>query len=270
MTRDPEADLGADLATTAEISRLDIGPSLATRVIAELVGTFVLVLVGMGAAVTAVGGNGGMTIIVGAAFGVAVLVLIVAMGAISGAHLNPAVTVGLWTAGRFCGRDIAPYVLAQTVGAIAAGGVLRLLVDLVPDGPGGRDGMDPLSIGWGDHSAWGVSLWVALLAEFLLTAALMATILAATSAKAPAGQAQYTIALAITLLVIIGIPLTNAALNPARATGTALFSNTWAMTQLWAWWLAPVAGGAAVGLLHRLFGPVEDLEAHASSDAHAA
>ncbi len=169
-------------------------------------------------------------------------------------------TVGLWAAGRFPGRDIVPYVLAQVAGAVLGAGFVRLLAGLSPATDSGAVAMSGMSIGWGDHSRWGVSLPVGIAAELLLTAALVATILAATSVRAPHGQSPYTIALVLMLLIVVGIPLTNAGLNPARATGTAVWAEPWAMGQLWAWWLAPLLGAALVGLLYRVFGDPEDLD----------
>lgn len=233
--------------------------SLASRLVAEAVGTFVLITAGLGTAVLAMPYNQNMTIIVSLGFGVAALVLIVALGHVSGAHFNPAVTVGFWAAGRFPARDIAPYVLAQVAGAVVSGGLLRLLVDVVPDGVGGADAMDALSIGYGAHSPWGVGVGIAVVAEVVLTAGLLATILSATSIKAPPHQAPFTIALGLTMLIMLIIPFTNGALNPARATGTAVFAHSWAVGQLWAWWLATLAGAAAVGFLYRRFGPAGDL-----------
>jgi aquaporin Z len=127
--------------------------------------------------------------------------------------------------------------------------------------------MSGLSIGWGEHSPWGVGLAVALIAEAAITAGLLATILSATSVKAPAHQAPFTIGLALTMLVMIAIPFTNGALNPARATGTAVFAEAWALGQLWAWWVAPLAGAALVGLAYRMFGPPEDLDTVQMVDA---
>ena len=248
------------VATKSAWSRHEIGPSMAARLVAEAIGTFVLMVGGLGAVVFGAPSNNNITLIAALGFAITVLIVIIAVGHISGAHINPAVTIGLWCSGRFPGRDIAPYVLAQTIGAIAGGALLRAVVGLVPGGPRGASAMSTLSIGWGDHSPWGVSLPVALAAEGLLTAALVATILAATSVKAPHGQAPYTIALALVLLILIGIPFTGAGLNPARSTGTAVFAQSWAMAQLWAWWLAPLAGAAVVGVLYRIFGAQEDLD----------
>lgn len=261
MTHDAEAQLSHDLTPASDTwTAADAAPAMASRLVAEGIGTMVLVVAGLSAALFAMPGNLNATVVPAAGFGIAVLVLIIAIGHVSGAHLNPAVTVGLWAAGRFPGRDIAPYTLAQVAGAVAGGAVVRGLVEIVPGSEGGRAAMNALSIGWGEHSAWGVGLVGALAVEVIVTGALVATVLAATSVKAPPGQAPFTIAIALTMLVIIAIPLTNAGLNPARATGTALFADTWALAQLWAWWVAPTLGGLLVGLAYRAFGPAEDLE----------
>lgn len=261
MTHDADADFSDELVATKEAwSRHEVGASMPARLSAEAIGTCVLVAVGLGAAILGMPYNQGMTLLPAFGFGVAAFALIIAVGHISGAHLNPAVTVGLWAAGRFPGRDIAPYVLAQVVGAVAAGALLLGVLGVSPSAPGGRESMSALSIGWGDHSPWGVSLWVALLAEVLLTAGLVAVILSATSVKAPSHQAPATIGIALVVLVVLAIPFTNGALNPARATGTAVFAEPWALGQLWAWWLAPGLGGLLVGLAYRAFGAAEDLE----------
>lgn len=258
---DADAEFTDDLIAAKDAwSRHEIGPSMGTRLAAEAAGTLVLVAVGLGAAVMGMPYNQGMSIIPALGFGIAALVLIIALGHVSGAHFNPAVTVGLWAAGRFPGRDIAPYVLAQVVGAVGGGAVMLAVQDANPASDGGRASMNALSIGWGDHSPWGVGVGVALIAETVFTAALLATILSATSVKAPAHQAPMTIALGLTLLVVLAIPFTNGALNPARATGTAVFAEPWALSQLWAWWLAPLAGGLLAGLGYRAFGAAEDLE----------
>lgn len=234
--------------------------SMTARLTAEVVGTFLLMVGGLCAGLVGLPDNGGLTLVVGIGWAVTVIVIIIAVGHISGAHINPAVTVGLWAAGRFPGRDITPYVLAQVAGAVAGAGFVRLIAGLSPTTADGAAVMSDMSIGWGDHSRWAVSLPVGLAAELLLTAALVATVLSATSALAPRGQAPYTIGIALMLLIIIGIPFTNAGLNPARATGTAVWAEPWALGQLWAWWLAPLVGAALTGILYRMFGAPEDLD----------
>lgn len=271
MTHDPEAQFTEELAASkSEWVRPDAGPSMAAKLTAEFIGTCVLVTAGLATAFLALPYNSDGTVMVALGFAVSAFVLIIALGHISGAHFNPAVTVGLWASGRFPARDIAPYILAQVAGATLAGAILRGIGNLVPDGVHGAAAVNGISIGWGDHSPWGVDLWVALLAEVVLTGALVAAILSATSVKAPAGQAPFTIALALFLLVLIVIPFTNGALNPARATGTAIFAESWALGQLWAWWAAPLLGGALVGIAYRIFGAPEDLESAAPADAVAA
>lgn len=270
MSHDAEAQFRADLAAPAEqwVAPAS-GPSMAARLAAEAAGTLILVLVGLGVALFALPFNPGATWLVAFGFGMTVMVLAVAVGGVSGAHFNPAVTLGLWAAGRFPGRDIAPYVLAQVVGAIAAGGLLRLGVAASPIEPGGADALAAVSIGWGDHSPWGVGLWAGLVVEFLATAGLVATILAATSVRAEGRIAPFVIGTALMLLILVALPFTNAALNPARATGTAVWADGWALGHLWAWWLAPIVGGVLAGLAFRAFGPAEDLEPDAAASAKA-
>ena len=241
-------------------SRHEIGPSMTSRLVAEVIGTFLLMAGGLGVGLFGLPFNGDMTLLVGIAWGVTVIVIIIAIGHISGAHINPAVSLGLWAAGRFPGRDVVPYALAQILGAVLGGGFIRLVAGLSPATESAAATLSDMSIGWGDHSRWDVSLPVGLATEMLLTAALVATVLASTSVRAPHGQSPYTIGLALMLLIIIGIPLTNAGFNPARATGTAVWAEPWAMAQLWAWWVAPLAGAFVVGLLYRVLGTPEDLD----------
>lgn len=261
MGDDNEAAFRDDMVATKEAwSKHEVGPSLPARLGAEAIGTAILMMSGLGAAVLALPYNLNATIIVALGWGVAVLALIIAIGHISGAHFNPAVTVGLWAAGRFPGRDIAPYAIAQVVGAAAGTAVIFAMLHADPTVSEPRVAMSGMSIGFGEHSAWGVSALGALLAEATFTGLLVALILSATSVKAPAHQAPFTISLGLTMLIVMAIPLTNGALNPARATATALFAEPWALGQLWAWWVAPLAGGLIVGLLYRVFGAAEDLD----------
>ena len=213
-------------------ARLDLGPSLGSRLAAEALGTFLLMVGGLSVGLFGLPYNDGMTLLTGIGWAATVIVIIIAIGHVSGAHINPAVSVGLWAAGRFPGRDIAPYALAQVAGAIIGSGFVRLLASLSPASEGGAVAMSGMSIGFGEHSRWGVSLTVGFAAEVLLTAGLVATVLAATSVRAPHGQSPYTIGLALMMLIVIGIPLTNAGLNPARATGTAVWAEPWALSQL--------------------------------------
>ncbi len=247
------------------------GPSLLARMTAEVVGTFILVLLGVGAALLSGTGNNG-TLTVGLAFGVAVIIAAIAFGGVSGAHLNPAVTVGVWLSGRLPGRDVAPYIVAQVIGGTAAAASLLLGITSLSafDNTQGRTIMSAAAIGYGDHAPLATSqglnfgVGVALFAEVIATGLLVLVILSATSARAPKGIAPFAIGLSLALLVVWTIPFTNGALNPARATATALFADTWALQQLWLFWLAPVLGAAIVGLLYRAFGPAEDT---ASADA---
>lgn len=262
------AEFGVDFTAHVVVTEPS-GPSLLARVAAEVAGTFILVMLGVGMALTftlGLGNNGTLTI--GLGFGIGALIATVAFGRISGGHANPAVTVGAWMAGRLSGLDVVPYILGQVVGGILAGLFLNL-------GIGTLDGvsktqmmslMGSVSIGFDDHApfasaglTWGI--FVALGVEMLATGLLVLAVLSATAKKSSATAAPFTIALALAVLVAFTIPFTNAALNPARATATALFADDWALNQLWAWWLAPIVGAAIVGLLVRIFGPAEDLVA---------
>jgi aquaporin Z len=251
------------------------GPSLISKMLAEAAGTFILVLIGVGTALTlglvasgtiviqgqTQGGIlGSPTFVVGFAFAISVVIAAFAFGSTSGAHLNPAVTVGLWLAGRFPGRDVVPYVLAQVIGGLFAGLGLFGLIASHPQITSPRTYMASASIGFGDHSPAGFGLGAALIVEAVLTGLLVLVVLAATSAKTPPGVAPFAIGFSLAALVVLGIPFTNAALNPARATATAAFSDSWAFSQLWAFWVAPIVGAAIVGLLYRAFAPVEEIE----------
>ncbi len=248
------------------------GPSLLARVGAEVAGTFILVILGVGTALLLSVTNNG-TVVVGLGFGLGAMIAIIAFGRISGAHLNPAVTVGAWMAGRLSGLDVVPYILGQVVGGILAGLFLSLGIGSL-DGVGKsqvRGLMGTASIGFSDHApfasaglGWGV--FVALAVEMLATGLLVLVVLSATAKKAHPSIAPFAIGLALAALVTWTIPFTNAALNPARATATALFADNWALNQLWAWWLAPIVGAAIVGLAFRIFGPAEDLVAVPSAD----
>lgn len=258
---------------TSSVMAEPTGSSLATRLGAELAGTFILVLLGVGAALfSGTGSNGTLT--VGLSFGVAVIIAAFAFGSVSGAHLNPAVTVGVWLAGRLPGRDVVPYILAQVVGGAFAGGALFLSTFSLK-GVGlaqARTIMSSAAIGYGAHAPLAASkglsfgLGVGIFAELVATGLLVLVVLSATSVRAPKGVAPFAIGLGLALLVVWTIPFTNAALNPARATATALFADNWALNQLWVWWLAPIVGAAIVGLAFRIFGPAEDLVAVASAD----
>lgn len=266
-----EVELEADLSN-GTVETEPSGPSLLARVGAEVAGTFILVILGVGTALLLSVTNNG-TLTVGLGFGIGVMIAIFAFGRISGAHLNPAVTVGSWMAGRLSGLDVVPYILGQVVGGVLAGLFLSLGIGSL-EGIGKKQVMGfmgSVSIGWGDHApfatsglGWGV--FVAIAVELLATGLLMLVVLSTTAKKAHASIAPFAIGLSYAALVTWTIPFTNGALNPARATATAIYADNWALSQLWAWWLAPIAGAALVGLLFRVFGPAEDLVAVPSAD----
>lgn len=218
---------------------------------AELLGTFWLVFGGAGSAVLAAAfPELGIAFAgVALAFGLTVLTAAYALGHISGGHFNPAVTVGLWVGGRFPAGQIAPYIIAQVVGAIAAAAVLYLIVS----GKGDFSGVGGFaSNGYGDLSPGHYSLTSALVIEVVLTAFFLIVILGATDKRAPAGFAPIAIGLALTLIHLISIPVTNTSVNPARSTGVALFAETAALGQLWAFWVAPIVGGALGAFIYKL------------------
>ncbi|MCU0578112.1 MAG: aquaporin Z [Desulfobacterota bacterium] len=220
---------------------------------AEFVGTFWLVLGGCGSAVLAAAfPNVGIGLMgVSLAFGLTVLTMAFAIGHISGCHLNPAVSVGLWVGGRFESRELLPYIVAQVLGAVAAGGVLYVIAS-------GKAGFDLAagfaSNGYADHSPGGYSLLSALVAEVVLTFMFLVIILGSTDKRAPQGLAPIAIGLALTLIHLISIPVTNTSVNPARSTGVALYVGGWALAQLWLFWVAPLAGAVIGGLLYRFLG----------------
>lgn len=218
---------------------------------AEFIGTFWLVLGGCGSAVLAAAfpqvGIGLMG--VSLAFGLTVLTMAYAIGHISGCHLNPAVSVGLWVGGRFPASQLLPYILAQVAGAVVAGGVLFLIAS-------GKPGFDLAggfaSNGFGAHSPGGYSLTAALVCEVVMTMMFLIIILGATDARAPQGFAPLAIGLGLTLIHLISIPVTNTSVNPARSTGVALYVGDWALTQLWLFWLAPIAGAMLGAVIYKL------------------
>ena len=223
---------------------------LSRKMAAEFIGTFWLVLGGCGSAVIAAAfPQVGIGLLgVSLAFGLTVLTGAYAFGHISGGHFNPAVTAGLWAGGRFPANQIAPYVVAQVLGAILGASVLYLIAS-------GAAGFDPTagfaSNGYGEHSPGGYGLTSAAKTEAVLTAMFLLIILGATGKNAPAGFAPIAIGLALTLIHLISIPVTNTSVNPARSTGPALFAGAWALQQLWLFWLAPIAGAIAAGFLNR-------------------
>ncbi len=220
---------------------------------AELVGTFWLVLGGCGSAVLAAAFPGvGIGLLgVSLAFGLTVLTMAFAIGHISGCHLNPAVSIGLWAGGRFPARELPAYIVAQVVGAVAAGGVLYLIAS-------GKAGFDLssgfASNGFGAHSPGGYSMLAAIVCEVVMTAMFLVVILGATDDRAPSGFAPIAIGLCLTLIHLISIPVTNTSVNPARSTGVALFVGGWAIEQLWVFWLAPIVGAVIGAVVYRFVG----------------
>ena len=223
--------------------------SFSKALAAECLGTFWLVLGGCGSAVLAAAFPGlgiGFTG-VALAFGLTVLTMAYAVGHVSGGHFNPAVSLGLWVAGRLPTGRLLPYVLAQLLGAALAGAALYAIAT-------GKAGVTPggfASNGYGEHSPGGYSLAAAALTEVLLTAVFLIVILGATSERAPAGFAPIAIGLALTLIHLISIPVTNTSVNPARSFGVALFAEPWALQQLWLFIVAPLAGAVLGALVHR-------------------
>ena len=224
------------------------------KLAAEAIGTFWLTFGGCGSAVIAAGfPNVGIGLLgVALAFGLTVLTMAYTIGHISGCHLNPAVTIGLTCGGRFPADQVLGYIVAQVVGAIVAAAVLYLIASGSPDFSlaGGF-----AANGYGEHSPGKYGLVAAVVAEFILTMMFLFIIMGSTHGKAPAGFAPIAIGLALTLIHLISIPVTNTSVNPARSTGPALFVGGWAIAQLWLFWVAPLLGGAAGGVLYRWLSP---------------
>lgn len=224
--------------------------SLLKRCTAETLGTFWLVFGGCGSAIFAAAypelgiGFAGVAL----AFGLTLLTMCYAIGNISGCHINPAVTLGLVAGGRFPARDAIPYIIAQVIGGLLAGGVLYLIAS-------GKTGFDPVagfaSNGFGEHSPDNYSRNAALIAEIVLTAFFLFIIMGATHKRGHAGLAGVAIGLSLTLIHLISIPITNTSVNPARSTGVAFFQGTWAIEQLWLFWVAPLIGGVIGALVYR-------------------
>ncbi len=220
---------------------------------AEFFGTFWLVLGGCGSAVLAAAfPDLGIGLLgVALAFGLTVLTMAYAIGHISGCHLNPAVSIGLWAGGRFPARELLPYIASQLLGGIAAAGVLYLIAS-------GKEGFDLAagfaSNGYGAHSPGGYSLQAAFICEVVMTMMFLLVIMGATDKRAPAGLAPIAIGLCLTLIHLISIPVTNTSANPARSTGVALFVGDWATAQLWLFWVAPILGAILGALAYRLIG----------------
>ncbi len=224
--------------------------TLGNKVAAEFVGTFWLVFGGCGSAVLAAGfpdvGIGFLGVAL--AFGLTVLTMAYAIGHISGCHLNPAVSVGLFVGKRFPASELVPYIIAQVLGGIAGAAVLYSIAS-------GQDGFVAggfASNGFGEHSPGGYSIYAVLTSEVVLTFMFLFIILGATDKRAPAALAPVAIGLGLTLIHLIGIPVDNLSVNPARSTGTALFADAWALQQLWLFWVAPVIGGAIAGIVYPL------------------
>jgi aquaporin Z len=225
--------------------------TLRIRLLAEFIGTFWLVLGGCGSAVLAAAFPGvGIGLLgVSLAFGLTVLTMAYAIGHVSGCHLNPAVTLGLCVSGRFKAAEVAPYWIAQVLGAITAAGLLYLIAS----GKAGFDLSGGLaSNGYGEHSPGGYSLTAGFVTELTMTFMFLMIILGSTDRRAPQGFAPIAIGLALTLIHLISIPVTNTSVNPARSTGPALIVGGWALQQLWLFWIAPLLGAALAGVVYRL------------------
>ncbi len=224
---------------------------------AEFIGTFWLVLGGCGSAVLAAGfpelGIGFVGVAL--AFGLTVLTMAFAIGHISGCHLNPAISIGLWAGGRFPAKEVFPYIVAQVLGGIVAGGILFLIAS-------GQAGFDAsagfASNGYGEHSPGQYSMFAAFLTEIVMTMMFLFVIMGATDAKAPQGFAPLAIGLCLTLIHLISIPVTNTSVNPARSTAVAIFQGGWAIQQLWLFWIAPIIGGVLGALTYRFIGGDDD------------
>jgi aquaporin Z len=224
---------------------------MASKLIAEFIGTLWLVLGGCGSAVIAAGFPGvGIGLLgVSLAFGLTVLTMAYAVGPISGGHFNPAVSFGLWAGGRFPANQLAPYVAAQVAGGVAGAAILFVIAS-------GQAGFVAsagfASNGYGDHSPGKYTLVAALVTEVVMTFGFLIVILGSTHDRAPVGFAGISIGLALTLIHLVSIPVTNTSVNPARSTGPALFAGDWALTQLWLFWVAPIAGALLAGWLWRM------------------
>lgn len=228
------------------------------KLVAEFIGTLWLVLGGCGSAVLAAAypqlgiGFAGVAI----AFGLTVVTMVYAIGHISGCHLNPAVSVGLWIGGRFDKKELIPYILAQVLGGIAGAGILYLIVS-------GRPGFQIggfAANGYGEHSPGGYNMLAALITEIIMTFMFLIIILGATHPSAPKGFAGLAIGLGLTLIHLISIPVTNTSVNPARSTSQAVFAGSWALGQLWLFWVAPITGAILAGFVYKFISPVSKAE----------
>jgi aquaporin Z len=220
---------------------------------AEFFGTFWLVLGGCGTAVLAASfPNVGVGLLgVAIAFGLTVVTMAYAIGHISGCHLNPAVSVGLWAGGRFGGHRLIQYIVSQVLGAILAGGVLYVIAS---GKPGFSVAAGFASNGYGEHSPGGYSLLAGLVSEVVMTMIFLLVILGSTDRRAPQGFAPLAIGLCLTLIHLISIPVTNTSVNPARSTGVAVFAGGWALSQLWLFWVAPIVGALLGPVVYRMIG----------------
>ncbi|EMD77621.1 aquaporin [Vibrio sp. VGrn 2] len=221
------------------------------KYLAEAFGTFWLVLGGCGSAVLAAGfPDVGIGLLgVALAFGLTVLTMAFAIGHISGCHLNPAVTVGLWAGGRFETKDVAPYIIAQVIGGLIAGGILYVIAT----GQAGFDvvGSGFAANGYGEHSPGQYSMLAALVSEVIMTMMFLIVIMGATDKRAPQGFAPIAIGLCLTLIHLISIPVTNTSVNPARSTAVAMYVGDWAVSQLWLFWVAPILGGVLGAVIYK-------------------
>ncbi|HCH5510296.1 TPA: aquaporin Z [Vibrio parahaemolyticus] len=221
------------------------------KYLAEAFGTFWLVLGGCGSAVLAAGfPDVGIGLLgVALAFGLTVLTMAFAIGHISGCHLNPAVTVGLWAGGRFDTKDVAPYIIAQVIGGLIAGGILYVIAT----GQAGFDvvGSGFAANGYGEHSPGQYSMLAALVSEIVMTMMFLIVIMGATDKRAPQGFAPIAIGLCLTLIHLISIPVTNTSVNPARSTAVAMYVGDWAVSQLWLFWVAPIVGGVLGAIIYK-------------------
>ncbi|MCF8372615.1 MAG: aquaporin Z [Bacteroidales bacterium] len=223
------------------------------KLVAEFIGTFWLVLGGCGSAVLAAAypelGIGFMGVAL--AFGLTVVTMAYAIGHISGCHLNPAVSIGLWMGGRFDKKELLPYIISQVLGGIAGAGVLYLIAS-------GKPGFELggfAANGYGEHSPGGYSMVAALISEVVMTFMFLIVILGSTHSKAPKYLAGLAIGLSLTLIHLISIPVTNTSVNPARSTSQAIFAGDWALGQLWLFWVAPIVGAILAGLVYKYMSP---------------
>jgi len=226
------------------------------KLLAEFIGTFWLVLGGCGSAVLAAAfpGLGIGFVGVAIAFGLTNLTMVYAIGHISGSHINPAVSVGLWAGGRFESKELAPYIIAQVLGGLLAAAILYLIAS-------GKPGFEIGSFaanGYGEHSPGGYSMQSALICEIVMTFMFVLIVLGATHPRAPKGFAGIAIGLGLTLVHLISIPVTNTSVNPARSTSQAIFAGGWALNELWMFWVAPIVGAIIAGLVYRALAPVKE------------